>query len=323
MSRLHIARHGVLLVAIFVIPLLPVAAEAQTLITTDSLLNTGSPLKITYDAPGSGGPVGTVNSSKNASQTLWLIYPNPWGVSSGNGTIEMNYTGAGALVTSVSLSGLPGGPVDAYPFLLYGCDPYSDCYNGQPPQFPKQLSSMSSLVVDFKYALTGTIAGAGLNLDVLFDEWVCNSNHPTNTPQCLEVEILPYYNFPSDGPSSGGGASFVKTINEPVTLNGAASTFSFDEYIWGQTVLFVPSNGALGLSSGEIRFNMLDLLTSAVAAYGNNNFSWLAGLELGTEFGGNSTQTYTLTLNKLDLEQTLGAGTSAPAPPTNLNAVVK
>jgi hypothetical protein len=299
--------------AILAVSCLSLMATAQTLITTDSLLNTGSPETTTYTAPGSGGINGPVHLASNASTTLWLMYDNPWGINSGSGTMTQSYSGSGSMTTSINLSGLPGGGVDAYPFVLYGCDPFSDCYNAQPPQFPKELSTISSMIVDVNYNLSGTITGSR-DVDLLFDEWVCNSSKPTDSSQCLEVEVLPYYSF-----IDFGGGKFIKTINEPVTLNGNPSTFSFDEYVGGTNVLFYPHTMP-GLSAGELRFNLLDLLNPGVSAFGNSTYQWLAGIELGTEFGANSAQSYTLTITKLDLEQT-PAG--APAPPTNLAATVQ
>lgn len=287
-------------------------AQAQTLITSDSLLNTGTPTSTTYVAPGTSGINGPITQVSNSSNLLWLMYDNPWGINSGSGTMTQSYSGSGSLTTAISLNGLPGGGVDAYPFVLYGCDPYSDCYNGQPPQFPKQLSAMSSLIVDFNYTLSGTITGK--DVDLLFDEWVCNSNHPSDSSQCLEVEILPYYSF-----IYFGGGNFVKTVNQQVTLNGATTTLSFDEYVGGTNVLFYPHTMP-GLASGQLRMDLLPMLTDGVAAYGNSTYQYLSGVELGTEFGASSSQSYKLTLTKLDIEQSTGA--SAPPPPTNLSATV-
>lgn len=287
-------------------------ALAQTLITSDSALTNGSASTTTYKAPGTGGINGPVPLATSSSTTLWLMYDNPWGINTGSGTMTQTYSGQGSITTSISLTGLPGGGVDAYPFVLYGCDPYSDCYNGQPPQFPKQLSSMSSLVLDLNYSLQGTITGSR-DVDLLYDEWVCNSAKPTDTSQCLEVEILPYYSF-----INFGGGTFIKTINEPVTLNGTSTTFAFDEYVGGTNVLFYPHTMP-GLTSGELRFNILDLLNAGVTAFGNSSYQWLCGIEVGTEFGANSSQSYTLSLTKLDVEQTIAG---APNPPTNLNATV-
>ena len=307
----HPARNTILAAAVASL-LLSVSAAAQTLITSDSALTNGKATTTTYKAPGTGGINGPVPLASNSGTTLWLMYDNPWGINSGSGNITQTYSGTGSITTAINLTGLPGGGVDAYPFVLYGCDPYSDCYNGQPPQFPKQLSSMSSLVLDLNYSLTGTITG-NRDVDLLYDEWVCNSSKPTDVSQCLEVEILPYYSF-----MYFGGGTFVKTINEPVTLNGTATTFAFDEYVGGTNVLFYPHTMP-GIASGELRFNILDLLNAGVAAFGNSSYQWLCGIEVGTEFGANSSQSYTLTLTKLDVEQTIAG---SPNPPTNLNATV-
>ncbi len=239
------------------------------------------------------------------------MYDNPWGISSGSGTIIQKYSGSGSFTTTMSLTGLPGGGVDAFPFVLYGCDPWMDCYQDQPPQFPKQLSAMSSLTVDVKYGLTGTITGS--DIDLLFDEWVCNSSSPSDSSQCLEVEILPYYSF-----VNFGGGNFIKTISEPVTLNGVSTTFSFDEYVGGTNVLFYPHTMP-GIASGELKINLLDLLKAGVTAYGNSSYQYVAGIELGTEFGASPTQSYTLSLNHFEISQT---SSSQPAAPTNLTGVV-
>jgi hypothetical protein len=252
------------------------------------------------------------------------MYPNPWGISKGSGTMSMNYSGSGSIATAINLSGLPGGGVDAYPFLLYGCDPYYGsthlCWQGQPPQFPQQLSAMSSLMVDFDYALAGTISGSR-NVDVLFDEWVCKTNQPTGIPSCLELMIMPYYSF-----ASGGWTKF-NTNNVPAVINGNSSTLSLDEYYWGSGSLLVVPQTLPGPSSAQMRFDLLSVINKAVTDYKAHftgdtaTYSWLMGVELGTEFGGNSSQAYSLTLNKLDLEQTLGSG--RPAAPTNLTDVVQ
>jgi hypothetical protein len=313
MSRLFNAPARHLATALFSIltgvALLPIPASAQTLSTTDSSLNTGKPTSTTYTAPGTNGLNGPVPLSTNTSKTLWLMYDNPWGISTGSGTIKQVYSGTGSITTTVNLTGLPGGGVDGSPFVLYGCDQWMDCYQDQPPHFPKQLSAMSSLVVDLKYALKGTITGR--DTDLIFDEWVCTTSSPTDSSQCLEVEILPYYSF-----VEFGGGTYVKTINEPATINGVVTTFSFDEYKGGGNMLFYPHKMP-GLASGELKFNLLDLLKEGVSTYGNNSYQYLVGIELGTEFGASSIQSYALTLNKLAIDQTLG---NQPAPPTNLTA---
>jgi hypothetical protein len=135
---------------------------------------------------------------------------------------------------------------------------------------------------------------------MIWDEWVCNSSHPNGIPDCLEVEVLPYYSFYF----GHYGARFVRTVNVPVTLNGASGTLPLDEYTWGQAVLYFPHH-LPGLASAAIRFDMLSLLNRAVTDYGNHSFSWLMGMEAGTEFGANASQSYTFKLTKLAFQQTL------------------
>ncbi len=291
-----------LFAAIFAVLCLPLSAGAQTY-TTNSLLTTGSPFAETSTAPGTRGAVGLVHLASNSSTNLLLLYTNPWAVKTGSGTISMNYTGSGSIVANVNLSGLPGGGVDGSPFVLLGCDQWAGCpAAGQPLQFPIQLSAMSSLIVEYGYALSGNISG-NRDIDMIWDEWVCNSSHPNGIPDCLEVEILPYYNFRY----GHGGAKFVRTVKAPVTLNGASTTLSFDEYTWRQAVLYFPHN-LPGLASASIRFDMLQLLTQAASDFGDSSFSWLMGMEAGTEFGANPTQSYAFTLTKLDFKQTLAGG---------------
>lgn len=277
------------------------SAAAQTY-TSGSLLTEGSPVAIASKAPGTDGSVALVPSKSSKSTNLLLLYANPWGVTRGSGTISMDYTGTGSLVTKVSLSGLPAGGVDGSPFTLSGCDQWTGCEaSGKPLHFPEQLSAMSSLIVDYSYTLSGSITGHR-DIDMIWDEWVCNTNHPNGISACLEVELLPYYNF-----ADGGPTKFIRTINLPVTLNGNSSTLSLDEYTWGegsQNVTYIPHK-LPGLSSGEIQFNMLTLLTQAVKDYAQSEYKWLMGMEAGTEFGDSASQSYTLTLTKLNFAQTL------------------
>ena len=291
----------------FLFALFASVLAAQTLTTTDSLFNTGIAASGNYNATSHTTGVNTViHPTAAPSNSLWLMYTDPFGITSGSGTITQAYSGSGSVATTMSLTGLPGGGVDAYPFLLYGCDPYSDCYQNQPPQFPAQLSAFSAINIDVNYALTGTITGK--DVDLLFDEWVCNSNHPTDSSQCLEVEVLPYYSF-----TEFGGGTFVKEFTIPATINGSSSSISFDEYNGGGNMLFYPHGapGSVGTASQELAFNLLSLLNEGVTTFGNSSYKYVAGIELGTEMGASSSQSYTLTLTK-NLIQEVPAGSATP-----------
>src|SRR5690242_3574298 len=67
------------------IALLLVPGSAQTLTTSDSSLNTGSAISTTYNAPGTSGTNAPVSLATITSQSLWLMYDNPWGISKGGG----------------------------------------------------------------------------------------------------------------------------------------------------------------------------------------------------------------------------------------------
>lgn len=289
---------------------LPCAAQ---LTTTDSSLNTGSSTSGTYTAPGSSGPNTVVHPTGQPTKNLWLLYPDPFGVSTGSGTIVQTYTGSGTITEAISLSGIPTSGVDGFPFLLYGCDPFSDCYQDQPPQFPVSLTQWQHVNVDVSWAFTGTSIGSG-NIDLLFDEWVCNSSHPTDSSQCLEIEVLPYYAF-----ATGEGGTFQKTFTVPGTVNGTVGTISWDEYIWGSAVLFYPHT-VPGPTSAEYAFDLLALLKEGQATFGNSSYQFPSGIELGTEFGDAASQSYTLTLSKVQIQESNGGG---PAAPQFLMATVK
>lgn len=289
-----------------------VGSMPSALVTTDTALNTGTSTSGTYTAPGTSGTAKTV--STGGGTQLWQFYPDPFGVSSGSGTIVQNYNGSGSFTDTLSLSGIPTSGVVGYPFIRYGCDqfaggaPPDPCFNGQPPQWPKQLAALSTQVLDFSYAFSGTFTGR--NVDLLFDDWICNSSTPASGSDCLEIIFAPYYNFLAGGP----GTSIVRTINVPVLQNGIANILTLDEWVGGTS----PDNRLLlahtlpGASTNSLRFDHLPLVNQVVSDFGNPAYQWFMGIELGTEFGGNASQSYALTLSKLGIEQTLPAAANAP-----------
>jgi Abnormal spindle-like microcephaly-assoc'd, ASPM-SPD-2-Hydin/Glycosyl hydrolase family 12 len=275
-----------------------------TLSTTDSALNLGKSATNDYTALSSAQPT-TVTAARNSRDQLWLYYPNPYDLSSGSGTIDMSYTGKGVFSWNVSLSGLNNTFVNAFPNIQYGRDAYSGGVSdveGQPPQFPVQLSTLSSLPVDTAYSLTGTITGSR-DIDVLFDQWVSTqagasiTNVPSSTT--LEVGVFPYFSF-----DIGYDGSLVKTFVEPVTLNGSSTNMSFYEYSanGGFSIFFYAVPGQ-EVASGEIAFDMLDFLNEAVKTSGNSGYDWLQAETLGTEFGENADQNFSFEVTKFAFQQ--------------------
>jgi hypothetical protein len=266
-----------------------------------------------YSAPNENGAVAVVTSAANPGNQLWQLYPGGWGISSGSGTINMAYSGAGAITTSVNLTGLNNSAVMAYPFIFYGGDIYGDQIGGQPPVFPEQLSAMSSMMVDTKYSLSGTPNG---NVDVLFDEYLIPSATYNGGPGgALEVEVLPYFNFAASGPEPC--CSYVKTLTLPNCYVNGVACGQWDEYIGapgqpagGNDILFAP-HALPGLSNGEFKADFLPFMNEAANTTGINSSWWLAGVNLGNEFGGATTQNFIFTVTMLEIQQTMAAGGTA------------
>ena len=278
----------------------------SVLVTSDSSLNTGTAAAVTYTAPGSNSGIAIVTSKTNSNNQLWELFPDPFAIGSGNGTIKMAYSGTGSITTTVNLSGVDNQGVNAYPFIFYGGDQWGDQIGGQPPKFPAQLSSMSSLIGDIAYSLSGTTGG---DMDITYDEWLIPaSTYTGGIPGSLEVMVMPYFNF-----AYGPAGSFVKTFTEPVTVNGNVVNMNFQEYSTGtgggNTVFFYAAP-AQQVTSGEVRLNLLDFMKEGAATGGVGNSWWLAGIEFGTEFGDGATENFTFNVTKLDIEQTMSSGGS-------------
>jgi Glycosyl hydrolase family 12 len=249
-------------------------------------------------ASSSSGSIAIITAKTNPSDQLWELDPSAWGVASGSGSSTMSYSGAGSITTTVKFSGLNSTAVNGCPFIFYGGDEWGDQIGGQPPQFPAQLSAMSSLIMDVDYSLSLTQAPG--NLDIADDEWLIpTAGYTGGNGGALEVFVAWYFNF-----AYGPAGSFVKVFTEPVTLNGTVTSMKFDEYSTGtgagNFIAFYPESN---ITSGEIRYNLLDFLNEAAITGGLNSNWWLAGIEFGTEFGDASSVNYSLTVTKLQIAQ--------------------
>lgn len=286
----------VLTLALLFFSKVPYAAN----ITSDASLTTGNAVATSSTGNQASNPFVT---SKCSSGHLWQLVPDPWGVNkTATGSIKMEYSGTGSIVTTVNLSNLASMGVNGYPFVFYGSDPYGYHVNGQPLTFPAQLSSMSSLTVDVNYSLAVSGMPPG-DLDIAFDEWLIPSATYTGGPSgALEVMVAPYFAF-----SWAPAGYFVESVKEPVIINGKATTLIFDEYATGtgagHEIIFFPHEGQI--PSGDVRLNLLDFMNRGAITAGLNSSWFLAGIDFGTEFGHTTSAQYTLTTNKIDIEQDL------------------
>jgi len=282
------------------------ADTSCTLNSTDSALNTGKPATNDYSATGSAQA--TIIAPAGSHNQLWFYDPNPYGITSGSGTIDMDYSGSGPFGWSTNLSGLDNEVVVAYPNIQYGRSLFSGTgVDGQPPQFPAELSTVNSMPIDVAYTLTDKETDPH-NLDVLFDEWVTTAPDTlyTNIGDWLEVGVFPYFAFPA-----GYAGTLVKTFDEAVTLNGTPTTISFHEYSaasgtcvnsqCGQAVFFyaVPDQN---VASGEIAFDMLDFLKEAISTSGISGLNYLQAHDIGTELGGGTTANFSFTMSKFGFQ---------------------
>ena len=173
---------------------------------------------------------------------------------------------------------------------------------------------MCSLIGDISYSLSGTLTG---DIDVAYDLWLVPKIPAiaAETPAlwrlgCFRTSILPL----------GYAGTFVRTFTETVTVDGTPTSTGFLEYAdpaprrgAGSSVFFYyPSEGIV---SGEVRADLLDFMNEAVTTAGLNSSWWAQGIELGTELGDSSSQNFTFSLTKLDIEQAvLPTPTPAPTP---------
>src|SRR5260370_15669671 len=229
------------------------------LVTSDSLLNHGTETSVSYAAPGTGSGIAIVSAAANPAVELWELFPNPWNVLKGSGSIDMTYSGAGSITTNVNLKGLNIDAVNAFPMIFYGGDEFGDHAGTQPPKFPVQLSSLCSLVSDVAYSFSGPTMGG--DMDILYDEYLIPSaGYTGGQGGALDVAIIPYFNF-----AFGPGGTYVKTITEPVTVNGVATTMDFDEYVGGSGPGAVVDFDGKAAPSGELLLNLLDFFNKPIA----------------------------------------------------------
>jgi len=281
------------------------------LVTSDSLLNTGTPTSVHYSAPGTSGSLTIVHPVANPTGELWELFQNPWSILSGTGSIDMTYSGTGSIKTSVNLTGLNIDAVNAYPLIFYGGDEWGDHVATQPPTFPVQLNSLCSLISDVTYNLSGPTLGG--NMDILYDEYLIPTATYTGGQRgAFNVAIIPYFKF-----AYGPGGTYVRTITEPVTVNGVATTMNFDEYVGGSGPGAVVDFDGHAAPSGELKLNLLDFFNQAITDAGGgivNSSWWDSGIQYGPEFGAGAAENFTFSVTKFEVDESIGTSTPTPTP---------
>jgi hypothetical protein len=269
-------------------------------IASDGSLRLGRPSKASTVGNKQTAPVIWLNGCN--STALWQLVPDPWGVNpDATGSITMIYSGNGSVVTTVNVSNLAQKGVNAYPFIFYGHDPFGYHVDGQPLKFPAQLGSMRSLILELNYSLA--MERTPGNLDVAFDEWLIPSPAYTGgAAGAVEIVIAPYFVF-----DWGAAGKYIGTFTAAISLNDTPTSMAFTVYSTGigpgYLLTFYPRDEQI--ASADIRFDLLQFLKAGAAIAGVDDSWYVAGIEFGTEFGHTSSAKYTLTVEKLLIEQNL------------------
>jgi Glycosyl hydrolase family 12 len=236
---------------------------------------------------------------------LWDIDVDAFGSNAGSGTMSIDYTGTGTISWTIDYTGLNSSPINGYPNAQFGSG------DGAPTQtpgnqglvFPQLLSSMTSLVIDTKYALACTTCPG--NMDVMYDQWLTpTASFGGGQSGSQEVSIFLYYDF-AESEANGTPAA---SVTEPVTINGTINP----SFVWnifapggasaGHQMIVVPAVNQQGTMAGELSFDQLPLLNKAASLAGETGW-YFSGVTLGTEFGDGATANFTFTLEKLSVTQ--------------------
>jgi hypothetical protein len=303
LSSYSVIKRSILALSVFLALASADSVQAQCSaprVTADSFLNTGTPTSVDYTAPGTSSGIAIVSSVANPAEDLWELFPNPWNAPTGSGSINMTYSGTGSIATTVNLTGLNIDAVNAFPLIFYGSDEWGDHVGAQPPTFPVQLSSLCSLVSDVAYSFSGPTLGG--NTDILYDEYLIpNPTYTGGQGGAFDVAIIPYFNF-----AYAPGGTYVKTIGEPVTVNGVATTMNFKEYVGGSGPGAVVDFDGDAAPSGELRLNLVDFFNEAILAAGGgivNSGWWVSGIQYGPEFGDGAVENFTFSVTKFELDE--------------------
>lgn len=278
-------------------------AYAGSATTVDSALTLGG-------AKTTAGTQAVQVRSKSTQEVLWVIGPNPWSASSTAGSTAISYTGSGAVSASIKYTGVQVSGVNGYPFVGYGKDPWGYQNGGTTPsraKFPIQLSALSSLKLDAEYALAGSKYPGDLN--VSYDLWlVPNSQYKSGTSGAVEVMLMPYYSF-----QWYTSCKYIKTVSVSAVVNGVAKAVNFDQRACitatgpGSYIAYIVKPEQ-GIRSGRIKVDVAPLLVDSAKLAKINTGWYLAGVQLGTEWGNTGTTPnvdYSWSLTKFTIDQTL------------------
>lgn len=253
-----------------------------------------------------------------SQEVLWVIGPNPFGVGTATGATTISYSGAGAVSAKIKYAGVKVAGVNGYPFVGYGKDPWGYQNGGTTAsraKFPAKLSAMSSLTLDATYELAGTLYPGDLN--VAYDLWIVpNTLYKSGASGALEVMVMPYYSF-----QWYTECKYIKTVSVSAVVNGASKSVNFDQRACitatgpGSYVAYIIKPES-AIKSGRFKFDVAPLLRDSAKLAKISTEWYLAGIQLGTEWGNTGTTPnvdYSWSLKQFTIAQTCGTSTCATA----------
>ncbi len=263
----------------------------------DSGLDQGVPIKVIGTSSGNTGEA-LITAKGDPSKKLWYITSNPWAVQTAEGSVAVNYTGAGKLVIEVMMENISGS-FGGYPSIIYGRSPWNKVIaSDQPAKFPMQVKQMQGLSSLVDYSSTFTqISG-----NIAYDLWLTDTQFPNDPNGGVEIMVWFWRN------DTAPLGSYVKESLKEIKINDVSTNKTFKVYVEGKSagrdwdvVTFVIDD-LQAIKSDRVEVNMLDFIGDALAQISRSEDLYLQDIEFGVEFT-NQDQDFSLELYKFRIDQ--------------------
>jgi len=264
-----------------------------------SSLNKGGSVKIIGNNV-NNSPTAYVTAVQDPSKKLWYLTTNLWAVQTAEGSVSMEYTGAGKLIINADLR-IINGTFGGYPSIIYGRSPWSKTIaSDQTAKFPMQIKQMQKLTCLTNYSLVFSKIGG----NIAYDLWLTETQLPCDPSNGVEVMIWFFRN------NNGPQGSFIGESIKEITINDIVTNRKFLVFVerksptrnWDVVTYMIDDQQAV--PSGKIEIDLLDYVKSALVAIARSEELYLQGVEFGVEFT-NQNQDFTFELNQFNIDQDL------------------
>lgn len=229
-----------------------------------------------------------VNDSATNTIRLWFINSNLWGITGATGVTNVTYGGQ-KIIIDVGMSSVTGST--AYPSVKYGRNVFGGINTAQIPLFPIQVKNFTHLNTTINYTLSRTDITGNIAYDMFY------TNASDSGAPDTEVMVWFYRNgvYPS--------GSIVDTEVMPLILNGTQVYLPFNIYMnsYNNLTSFLLADTS-AIENGEIQIDLGLYTQHAFKRMGRSTNMWWQFIDFGSEFGEASSQDYTLTLYKFQVE---------------------